>query len=177
MQRYLFVIDYQVDFVTGALGFPGAEALDAGIAERVRAYGPGGVYFTRDTHLPDYLQTREGKLLPVTHCVRGTQGWQLYGQTALALQACGAKGIDKESFGMNCTDPEIQAVLPDHADEVELVGLVSNICVISNAVVLQSRYPNARIIVDAALTASADTRLHQAALDVLEGLQVEVRNR
>lgn len=177
MERYLFVIDYQVDFVTGALGFPGAEALDEGIAERIRMYGPGRVYFTRDTHQSDYLQTREGKLLPVTHCVRETPGWQLYGQTALALQACGAKGIDKVSFGIDCADPAVQAVLPERADEVELVGLVSSICVLSNAVVLQSRYPNARIIVDAALTAGADTRLHQAALDVLEGLQVEVCNR
>lgn len=177
MEEYLFVIDYQNDFVDGALGFPGAEKLDAGIAEKIRAYGPGHVLFTRDTHETDYLNTREGKLLPVTHCVRGSQGWQLYGQTAKELEACGAKGIDKRSFGIDCGDPAVLAVLPERADRIELVGLVSNICVVSNAVVLQSRYPEARIVVDAALTASFDSKLHEEVLDVLAGFQVEVTNR
>ena len=72
MNRYLFVIDYQKDFVDGALGFPGAEKLDAGIAAKVRTYGPGRVIFTRDTHFENYLQTREGRLLPVVHCIKGT---------------------------------------------------------------------------------------------------------
>lgn len=174
MESYLFVIDYQNDFVDGALGFPGAELLDAGIAEKIRAYGPGRVIFTRDTHEENYLQTREGTHLPVPHCIRGTQGWQLYGQTAQALAECHAPGIDKPSFGIDCTDPAVAAVLPERADRIELVGLVSNICVVSNAVVLQSRYPNAQIVVDAALTASFDPALHAAVLAVLKGLQVEV---
>ena len=79
MDRYLFVIDYQNDFVDGALGFPGAELLDAGIAAKVRAYGEGHVLFTRDTHFDNYLDTREGRLLPVKHCIQGSHGWQLYG--------------------------------------------------------------------------------------------------
>lgn len=108
------------------------------------------------------------------HCIRGTQGWQLYGQTAQALAECHAPGIDKPSFGIDCTDPAVAAVLPERADRIELVGLVSNICVVSNAVVLQSRYPNAQIVVDAALTASFDPALHAAVLAVLKGLQVEV---
>ena len=85
MNRYLFVIDYQNDFVDGALGFPGAEKLDEKIAAKVRAYGKGHVLFTRDTHFDNYLETREGKNLPVRHCVKGTQGWQVYGETARAL--------------------------------------------------------------------------------------------
>ena len=97
----LFVIDYQKDFVDGALGFPGAEKLDAAIAARVREYGPGRVWFTQDTHTPDYLSTREGALLPVIHCVRGTPGWENYGQTAAALAEVGAVGIEKPSFGMD----------------------------------------------------------------------------
>ena len=77
MNRYLFVIDYQNDFVDGALGFPGAEKLDGAIAAKVRAYGKGKVLFTRDTHFENYLDTREGKNLPVVHCVKGTKGWEV----------------------------------------------------------------------------------------------------
>ncbi len=177
MNRYLFVIDYQNDFVDGALGFPGAEKLDAAIAAKVRAYGKGRVLFTRDTHFENYLQTREGRNLPVVHCIKGSKGWEVYGETAAALQEVEAPGIDKLVFGMDVTDPATAAVLPETADEIELVGLVSNICVVSNAVVLQSRYPEATIIVDAACTDSFDKVLHEKVLDVLEGFQVKVINR
>ncbi len=147
MEQYLFVIDYQNDFVDGALGFPHAAELDAGIAEKIRAYGPGHVFFTLDTHQENYLQTREGRSLPVVHCVEGTHGWALYGQTAQALAACGAKGIHKTSFGIDYSNPAVASILPARADRIELVGLVSNICVVSNAAVLQSRYPEAQIVV------------------------------
>lgn len=177
MSRYLFVIDYQNDFVDGALGFPGAEKLDEKIAAKVRAYGKGHVLFTRDTHFDNYLNTREGRNLPVVHCIRGSSGWQVYGQTARALAEVEAPGIDKLVFGMDVTDPATAAVLPESADEIELVGLVSNICVVSNAVVLQSRYPEAAIFVDAACMDSFDKALHEKVLDVLEGLQITVLNR
>ena len=173
----LFVIDYQKDFVDGALGFPGAEKLDAAIAARVREYGKGRVWFTRDTHFPDYLNTREGLHLPAIHCVKGSDGWQNYGETAKALEEVEAVGIDKLTFGMDVADPAILALLPKEADRIELCGLVSNICVVSNAVVLQSHYPNAQIMVDANLTASFDPDLHEKTLDVLAGLQAEVLNR
>ena len=177
MNRYLLVIDYQNDFVDGALGFPGAEKLDAKIAEKVRSYGKGRVLFTRDTHFDNYLSTREGKNLPVVHCIKDTPGWQVYGETARALAEVEAPGIDKLVFGMDVTDPATAAVLPENADEIELVGLVSNICVVSNAVVLQSKYPEATIIVDATCTDSFDKALHEKVLDVLEGFQVKVTGR
>ena len=177
MNRYLFVIDYQNDFVDGALGFPGADKLDAGIAAKVRDYGEGHVLFTRDTHFDNYLSTREGRLLPVPHCIKGSHGWELYGETAAACTEVNAPAIDKLVFGMDVTDPATAAVLPAQADEIELVGLVSNICVVSNACVLQAKYPEARIIVDASLTASMDPAMHEKVLDVLEGFQVKVLNR
>ena len=177
MNRYLFVIDYQNDFVDGTLGFPGAEKLDEKIAAKVRAYGKDHVLFTRDTHFENYLETREGKNLPVIHCIKGTFGWEVYGETAKALAEAEAKAIDKLVFGMDVTDPATAAVLPPRADEIELVGLVSNICVISNACVLQARYPEARIIVDARLTASMDPGMHEKVLDVLESFQVKVTGR
>ena len=177
MNRYLFVIDYQNDFVDGALGFPGAEKLDEKIAAKVRAYGRGKVFFTRDTHFENYLSTREGKNLPVVHCIKGTPGWEVYGETAKALAEVEAPAIDKLVFGMDVTDPATAAVLPESADEIELVGLVSNICVVSNAVVLQSRYPEATVTVDAACTDSFDKSLHEKVLDVLAGFQVNVIGR
>ena len=173
----MFVIDYQKDFVDGALGFAGAEKLDEAIAAKVRQYGKGRVFFTRDTHSPEYLSTREGRNLPIVHCVRGTPGWEVYGETAKALAEVEARAIDKASFGMDVTDPATAAVLPETADAIELVGLVSSICVISNAVVLQSRYPEAAICVDAACTAAADPVIHGKALDVMAGFQVQVINR
>ena len=177
MNRYLFVIDYQNDFVDGTLGFPGAEKLDAKIAEKVRSYGKGHVLFTRDTHFDNYLQTREGRNLPVKHCIKDTFGWEVYGETAKALAEVEAPAIDKLVFGMDISDPATAAVLPDTADEIELVGLVSNICVVSNAVVLQSKYPEATIFVDASCTDSFDKALHEKVMDVLSGFQVTVINR
>ena len=177
MNRHLFVIDYQKDFVDGALGFPGAEKLDAKIADKIRRYGKGYVLFTRDTHFENYLETREGRNLPVVHCVKGTPGWECYGETAKALAEVKAPGIDKLVFGMDVTDPATAAVLPESAEEIELVGLVSNICVVSNAVVLQSKYPEATITVDAQCTDSFDKSLNEKVLDVLAGFQVKVINR
>jgi nicotinamidase-related amidase len=101
----------------------------------------------------------------------------VYGETAKALAEVEAAAIDKLVFGMDVTDPATAAVLPEAADEIELVGLVSNICVVSNAVVLQSKYPEASIVVDAACTDSFDKELHRKVLDVLEGFQVKVINR
>ena len=170
----LFVIDYQNDFVDGALGFPGAETLDAAIAARVRAYGPGRVWYTQDTHFENYLETREGRHLPVPHCLRGTPGWENYGETAKALREVGAVGIEKLTFGLDAGDPAVLAKLPGEAERIEVCGLVSNICVVSNAVVLQSRYPEATITVDASLTDSFDKKLHEEVLDVLTGFQVKV---
>lgn len=173
----LFVIDYQKDFVDGALGFAGAEKLDEQIAARVREYGPGRVWYTLDTHYEDYMDTREGRNLPVPHCIRGSEGWQNYGQTAKALEEVGAVGIEKRTFGMDLGDPAVLDKLPEDVDNIELCGLVSNICVVSNAAVLQGHYPNAQLTVDAQLTDSFDKELNEKVLDVLAGLQVKVLNR
>lgn len=173
----LFVIDYQKDFVDGALGFAGAERLDEKIAARVREYGPGRVWYTMDTHYEDYINTREGRNLPVPHCIRDSEGWQNYGQTAEALAEVGAVGIEKRTFGMDLGDPAVLAKLPERVDNIELCGLVSNICVVSNAAVLQGHYPDAQLTVDARLTDSFDNDLNEKVLDVLAGLQVKVLNR
>lgn len=175
MSKLLVVVDYQKDFVNGSLGFDGAEKLDEGIAAKVCSH-QGAVLYTLDTHPQGYLQSREGKALPVEHCIKASTGWELFGKTKEALEKTGAIRVEKESFGispavMNALD------LPKSIEEIELVGLVTNICVVSNAIIFQAAYPEAQIIVDASLCASFDPELHEKTLDVLEGLQVKIINR
>jgi nicotinamidase-related amidase len=175
MGRVLIVVDYQKDFVDGALGFPGAEALAGPIAARIQAYRDRGdtVIFTLDTHTGDYLNTQEGRRLPVPHCIQDTDGWQLYGAVARA-----ALETDRRFRKPAFPSWELGEYLKEQGfSQVELCGLVSNICVLSNAVVAKAALPEAEILVDARLTASGDSGLHEKALDVLEGLQVTVLNR
>ena len=176
MKKLLLVVDYQKDFVDGALGFPGAEALDGPIAARIRTYRVTGddVAFTMDTHEADYLSTQEGRKLPAPHCIRGTPGWALYGQVA------GARDPKRDMIFEKPTFPSLQLgawLREQRYGRVELCGLVSHICVLSNAVIAKAALPEAEIVVDARLTASYDPALHEKALDVLEGLQVTVPGR
>lgn len=176
MKQLLLVVDYQVDFVDGALGFAGAEGLDGPIAQRIAQARTDGwdVAFTMDTHNAGYLDTQEGRKLPVPHCLLNSDGWQLYGQTG--------KAICKETDMVVCkpTFPSLWLgnwLKQQGYDTVELCGLVSHICVLSNAVMAKAALPEAKIVVDAQLTASYDPVLHQKALDVLESLQVTVLHR
>lgn len=175
MKRLLLVVDYQKDFVDGALGFAGAEALDGPIARRIAQVRAGGgdVIFTMDTHGADYAHTMEGKKLPVAHCLKDTPGWQLYGQVGASLLP-GDPVFEKETFpSLDLAD----WLRERDYDTVELCGLVSHICVLSNAVMVKAALPNAAITVDARLTASYDPDLHQKALDVLEGIHITVTDR
>ncbi|WP_144351296.1 cysteine hydrolase family protein [Sporomusa termitida] len=175
MKNILLVIDYQNDFVDGALGFSQAAELETAIVAKIEHYKRNGdpVAFTFDTHQPDYLATQEGKKLPVLHCLQYTPGWQLYGQVA-SLCSAGDLRFEKGAFG----SMELVAYLRGQGFErVELVGVVSHICVLANAVLAKAALPEAEIVIDAACTASFDERLHQAALDVMAGLQMTVVNR
>ncbi|MGM9612354.1 MAG: cysteine hydrolase family protein [Butyricicoccus sp.] len=183
MKKLLVVVDYQNDFVSGALGFPGAESIDEGIAHLAQAYLAVGdhVLFTFDTHGEDYLNTREGRALPVPHCLAGSFGVQLYGKTQeLCCETCANSQIHivrKQSFGMS---PEDALRLRDAlgaVEDIQITGVVTNMCVISNAVMLQSLWPDAEITVNAALCRSFDPALHDKALDVMEGLQMKILNR
>jgi len=175
MKKLLVVVDYQKDFVDGALGFPAAPALEQPIIEKIEAYRRAGqtVAFTLDTHQADYLSTQEGKNLPVLHCVEGSVGHGLYGRLAGLLRE-GDEVFEKPNFGSTGLFDYLRG---ETFDSVELVGLVSNICVLANAVLAKTALPEAIIEVDALCTASFDEALHRAALDVLEGLQVRVANR
>ena len=180
--KLLVVVDYQKDFVNGALGFPGAENLDAGIADKIRLYNQQGDYIvqTMDTHHADYLTTREGKHLPVPHCIAGSDGWQTYGETAHAIaeiENCPRfRRISKATFGLHPRDMMdlLEWIGNNEITEVELVGLVSNICVISNLCIFQGAFPLAQMVIDPHLTASFDSQKHASVLDVMCGLQVQL---
>ena len=175
MKKCLIVVDYQNDFVSGALGFPGAEKLDNYIAEKIKEYRDNGgeIIFTFDTHGEDYMQTQEGKNLPVPHCLKDTEGHNLYGQTAdLILES--DKRFYKNTFG---SDGLYMYLKTELFGSIELVGLVSNICVIANAVLAKTAQPETPVIVDAKCTASFDVNINNAALDVMAGLQIKIINR
>lgn len=180
MSKLLVVIDYQKDFVDGALGFEKAVTLEQGIYQKVNQYLKEGnkVLFTYDTHYEEYLETREGKNLPVLHCIRGTEGHKLYGSLKDFATAENTLHYEKEGFGIAPKDMlKLAEKLGEDVTEIELVGVVTNICVISNLVMFQSQYRNADVIVDASLCASFDQSLHDKTLDVAIGLQAKVINR
>lgn len=174
-KKCLVVVDYQCDFVDGALGFSGAELLAPRIAEKIKAYRAEGgeVIFTFDTHGEDYAYTQEGRNLPVAHCIGGTPGHSLFGEIAGLICESDQK-FYKNTFGSD----GLYGYLKEHQfSQIELVGLVSNICVLANAVLAKTAQPETPVIVDAACTASFDAHFNAAALDVMEGLQVKVINR
>lgn len=180
MAKLLVVIDYQKDFVDGTLGFEKAVTLEQGIYDKVNKYLKNGdkVLFTYDTHYEEYLQTREGKNLPILHCIKGTNGHKLYGKINDFSNSENTMHYEKKGFGISPEDViQIANEVGEDIKEIELVGVVTNICVISNMVLFQSQYRNADITVDASLCASFDDSLHEKALDVIEGLQGKVINR
>ncbi|WP_139651000.1 cysteine hydrolase family protein [Raoultibacter phocaeensis] len=185
MKKLLIVVDYQNDFVDGTLGFPGAELLEERIAAKIDEYREAGndICFTLDMHGKSYLDTLEGTNLPVEHCIEGTPGSDLYGSIAERVGACDLV-FEKPTFGSKELFYRL-AGIQKAADEVgtkpfasiELVGLVSNICVIANAVLAKTACPEVPIIVDASCTDSFDRALQDKAFDVMEGLQIQVINR
>ena len=185
MKRLLIVIDYQNDFVDGALGFTGAEALEEPIARKIDEYRQAGdrICFTFDTHHKDYLDTQEGQKLPIPHCIEGTPGHELYGSIAERVEDTDVVYL-KPTFGCAALFERLSK-LQETADglhtkpfeSIELVGLVSNMCVLSNAVIARTACPDTPIIVDAACTLAPDPAMNEKALDIMEGLQIEVTNR
>ena len=172
MKRFLIVVDYQVDFVDGALGFPDAVRLEKKVAEKIRVYRDAScdIAFTFDTHGENYLATQEGKRLPVPHCIRESAGWELFGEVkGLALPE--DRRFLKPCFG---SEELFDFLRENEYDAVELVGVITNICVISNAVLAKTALPEAEVMVDASCCAGNDAALHEKALDVMESLHISV---
>ncbi len=176
----LIVVDMQKDFVDGALGTPEAVAIVPAVADKIRSYADRGdpIFVTRDTHGEDYLQSQEGKNLPVIHCVRGTPGWELDGTVAAALPPY-AVMVDKPTFG-SVKLPELigQYAAENGAENVhaEIIGLCTDICVVSNALLLKAHFPEMPISLDAKCCAGVTPEKHAAALDTMASCQIRIDN-
>lgn len=175
MQNILVVVDMQKDFIDGALGTPEAVAILPAVAQKLAAARAAGtkIYFTRDTHHAGYLQTQEGKNLPVPHCIKGSDGWQI--DPALAVED--AVVVDKPTFG---AAQLAELLAAQHAREpiggITLVGLCTDICVISNALLLKAFLPEVPLTVDAACCAGVTPQSHHTALAAMRACQIAVEN-
>lgn len=172
MKTLLLVVDYQNDFVCGSLGFKGAEKLESPIAEKIYNYRKNGddVAFTLDSHGEDYLNTNEGKNLPILHCLKNTNACELYGKIKRLRLECD-KCFYKSTFG---SDTLFDYLRKNPYNSVEIVGLVTNICVLANAVIVKTALPEAEIVVDSECTASNSQELYSSALSVMESMQIKI---
>ena len=167
--KTLIVVDMQNDFISGSLGSKEAQAIVPNVKRKIEEYRNRGdmIIFTRDTHFSNYLKTNEGKHLPVEHCIKNTYGWQI----ADELEVDGSDIVDKPTFSYIYWDSHIGF---EEAEEIELIGLCTDICVVSNALLLKALFPNANIIVDASCCAGVTPEKHKAALEIMKSCQINV---
>ena len=175
MKRLLVVVDMQRDFIDGSLGTKEAQEIVPNVAEKIKEYQNAGdqVVFTFDTHYENYLETQEGKRLPVKHCIKGTEGWEL----DKALQDFQGIHCEKNSFGSDNLASIIRHLYSIHHNKgfyVELIGVCTDICVVSNALLIKSIEPEVRIVVDASCCAGTTPEKHKAALEVMKSCQIDV---
>ena len=174
MKNFLIVVDMQKDFVDGALGTKEAVAIVDNVAEKIKNFD-GEIFVTYDTHFEDYTETSEGKNLPVPHCIKDTEGWQLNEKVAEALKDKEYTAIEKITFG--------SVDLPDFVEErtegenfsAELIGLCTDICVVSNALLLKANFPEAEISVDSSCCAGVTPETHEAALTTMKMCQIIIK--
>ena len=173
MKKFLVVVDMQKDFVDGALGTKEAAAIVPAAAEKIRGF-EGDVFVTYDTHFENYLDTAEGKKLPVPHCIYGTPGWELDAQIGEVIEEIPHYKLQKYTFG-STTLPHLMTEVADGEDfSIELIGLCTDICVVSNALILKAHFPEAPISVDASCCAGVTPALHEAALATMKSCQIDV---
>lgn len=172
MQRILVVIDMQVDFISGSLGSKEALGIITPVKEKIKSYPKEQVYATRDTHGPDYLSTMEGQKLPIIHCQKDTKGWEF--DPSLIDLVLEEHIFDKQTFGSIRLAQYMQELAMKEPIELELVGLCSDICVVSNALLLKAYLPNTKIRVNASCCAGSTPEKHQAALDTMRSCQIDI---
>ena len=166
--KFLIVVDMQNDFIAGSLGSKFAEAIVSNVVEKVKNYD-GTVIFTRDTHFADYMDTQEGKNLPVQHCIKDTTGWDICDE----LKPYVNKVVDKITFG-SIDLPDVIKTYGEQIEEIELCGLCTDICVISNAMILKATFPEVKIVVDSNCCAGVTAESHQTALIAMKTVQIDV---
>ena len=174
MQKILVVVDMQKDFVDGALGTKEAQAIVDNVVKKIEDFD-GSIYVTYDTHFEDYLETDEGKNLPVVHCVRDTDGWKLNEKVQAALDKKSYTEVEKITFG-SIDLPFVLAEENEMDDaEIEVIGLCTDICVVSNALILKANYPDINISVDSSCCAGVTPEKHEATLETMRSCQIIVK--
>ena len=173
-RKLLIVIDMQNDFIDGALGT--GEALDIveAVKDKIRSYPPADVIATMDTHGENYMDSQEGKYLPVPHCIKGSDGWQIRPEIRELL--VNARIFEKPTFGSMQLAEELKVLSENEDLELELIGLCTDICVVSNALLLKAAMPEVKISVDAACCAGVTPEKHAAALMTMQSCQIQVMN-
>ena len=184
MKKLLVVVDMQNDFVDGALGSAEAQSIVDNVVNKIKEADKNNydIVFTYDTHNADYMSTEEGNNLPVLHCIRCTDGWELVKDVEeLAINCANHQFINKyffkHTFGSDYLFENLNLeVFNDYYEEIELVGLCTDICVISNAIICKTAQPNAHIVVDASCCAGVTPHSHDVAIEAMKTLQIEIRN-
>lgn len=173
-RRYLIVIDMQNDFVTGALGTAEAQGIAPAVVEAARTFD-GEVLFTLDTHGEDYPETQEGRNLPVPHCIKGSEGWQLIPELPDVQRERDARVFEKPTFGSTeLVHYLTHANAAEPIESIELIGVCTDICVVSNALLIKAALPEVPVSVDARLCAGVTPDAHEAALATMRSCQVQV---
>ena len=179
--KVLVIVDMQNDFIDGALGTKEAVEILPAVVDKIRNF-EGRLWFTRDTHEDNYMDTQEGKNLPVPHCIKGTKGWELNPQIeALRISREPSEIIDKPTFGsiglgeaLKKEDERLKAKGEQGIESITMIGLCTDICVISNALVAKAFLPEVPVIVDAGCCAGVTPETHKTALEAMKMCQVAV---
>lgn len=174
MKKLLLVIDMQNDFIDGSLGTKEAQKILPAVIEKVRGFD-GDVIFTRDTHFENYMETQEGRRLPVPHCIKGTAGWELAPELERLRAERNAPVFDKLTFGCKELPVYLAESYPEGLESAELIGVCTDICVISNALLLKAFFPELPVSVTASLCAGVTPESHEIALKAMKMCQIEVR--
>lgn len=173
MKKVLIVVDMQKDFVDGALGSAEAVAIVDRVVDKITVF-EGDILVTYDTHAENYMETQEGKYLPVPHCIKGTDGWQLNEKVQAALDKRHYTTMEKPTFGSTDLVEYIRSHYDPTAIEIQLIGLCTDICVVSNALLMKASFLETKVSVDAACCAGVTPESHNAALLTMKMCQVEV---
>ncbi len=175
MKKVLVVVDMQNDFVDGALGTPEAVAIVPNVVKKIKEFD-GVIYATLDTHFENYLESAEGKKLPIAHCIKNTDGWKLNDEIIKALDDKKCTLVQKRTFGSIDLPVMIGEAVAKNDFSIEIVGLCTDICVVSNALILKAVYPETDITVDASCCAGVTPEKHKAALETMRSCQIDVIN-
>lgn len=175
MKRFLIVVDIQKDFVDGALGTKEAVTIVPSAVEKIKGFD-GEIFVTFDTHFENYMDTCEGKKLPVPHCIKGTAGWQLNDDISAALTGKEYTCVEKLTFGSEELPKLIKSAAKNEEFSIELIGLCTDICIVSNALILKASFPETQITVDASCCAGVTPESHNAALLTMKMCQINIVN-